>query len=82
MDVHKLQRYIAYAKQKSHPRLDEKSAEIVKGFYVEDRLRSTKENKNKSSRIPITIRQLEAIIRLSEARAKVELSETVTQKHL
>lgn len=34
------------------------------------------------SHIPITVRQLEAIIRLSEARAKLTLSSTVTLDHV
>lgn len=37
---------------------------------------------NTRSSIPITVRQLEAIIRISESRAKLELAPTVTTDHV
>lgn len=38
--------------------------------------------KNKGSYIPITVRQLEAIIRISEAMAKMTLAHEVTERHV
>lgn len=52
-------------------------------MYVSDRM-SCKEQKisKKSSGIPITVRQLEAIIRLSEAIAKMHLCNVVRVQHV
>ena len=50
-------------------------------MYVEDRRKST-DLKGTKSRIPVTVRQLEAIIRLSEARAKAELSKEISINHI
>ena len=38
--------------------------------------------KSRKNHIPITVRQLEAIIRLSEAVAKISLSEEVNESHI
>ncbi len=72
-----LRKYIAYAKQKVKPKLSEEAIEEIKNFYV--RLRNQSVNSDSNIKpIPITARQLEGIIRLSEACAKVRLSEKVT----
>jgi DNA helicase MCM8 len=58
-----------------HLRLSLEAASVLQSFYLE--LRS----KHKSvDGTPITTRQLESLIRLSEARAKVELRTEVTER--
>lgn len=56
---------------------------MLQDLYVNDRQQS-KEQKisKKSSGIPITVRQLEAIIRLSEALAKIHLCNVVKPEHV
>ena len=78
-----LKKYIAYAKMKCTPRLTQEAADLLKNFYVEDR-KIVNENKKqkKKNTIPVTVRQLEAIIRLSEAIAKMSLSNIVTEFHV
>jgi replicative DNA helicase Mcm len=73
-----LRKYIAYAHQKCHPILSSGAAEKIKKFYVGLRNQGTfsfGDTVNKP--IPISARQLEALIRLAEANAKARLSKTV-----
>ena len=52
-------------------------------MYVTDRSQSKDQRINKKTTgIPITVRQLEAIIRISEAIAKIHLESIVTVKHV
>ena len=67
-----LRNYISYARIHCSPRLSPEAAAVIKEFYME--LRS----QNRADGTPITTRQLESILRLSEARAKCELRDTVT----
>lgn len=77
-----LRKYIAYAKQNTSPELTEKAAEEINKFYVNLRNSSTYIviGEEKVKPIPITPRQLEALIRLSEAYAKARLSKKVTKE--
>jgi len=80
--IDELKKYIAYARMKIVPKLTEESGEYLKNYYVKDR-RDYYEKKNKKGNdIPVTVRQLEAIIRLSEAIAKMSLSSTVTKNNV
>jgi len=64
------------------PRISQEAGQALQNFYVEDR-KSVNENKiKKKSTIPVTVRQLEAIIRLSEAIAKMSLSTQVLEIHV
>ncbi len=67
-----LRKYIAYARKHIHPVLTEEAMEKIKEYYAE--LRSMGKESNT---VPITARQLEAIVRLSEASAKARLSDKV-----
>ena len=69
-------KYIAYAKQRIKPVLTDAAIEEIRNFYVT--LRNTPVSGNSEIKpIPITARQLEALVRLSEASARSRLSETV-----
>jgi len=82
-DMGKLKRYIAYARWKVSPRLNEQAAEALKSYYVTVRSKLRKrENEYGGSAIPITVRQLEAIIRLSESLARMELKNEATADHV
>lgn len=71
-----LRKYVAYAKQRIKPTLSDEAVEEIKKFYVE--LRNTPISVEGIVRpIPISARQLQALIRMSEASAKMRLSETV-----
>ncbi len=71
-----LRKYIAYAKQKVHPKLTNEAVEEIKNFYVKLRNQSIKSDSDIKP-IPITARQLEGIVRLAEAHAKLHLRDKV-----
>lgn len=78
MDV--MKRYIAYCRAKCSPRLNEEASEILRNHYVSIReeihSQSLADGSNPS--VPISVRQLEAIIRIAEALAKMRLSPEAT----
>ena len=59
----------------------EETANILEDHYVQIR-KSVKNSQNDTNAIPITIRQLEAIARIAQSLAKMELVEVVTKEHL
>lgn len=67
-----LRKYVAYAR-KIKPKLTDEAAEEIKEFYISIRNKTLSGNSEVKA-IPITARQLEAIVRLSEACAKIRLS--------
>ncbi|MFH1802546.1 MAG: minichromosome maintenance protein MCM [archaeon] len=77
IDAKLLRKYIAYARQKIKPKLTDAAVEEIKNFYVKLRNQSTQLKDSDIKPIPITARQLEGIVRLSEAHAKMRLSELV-----
>jgi DNA replication licensing factor MCM4 len=69
--------YISYARQNIHPKLTEEAGEILVSEYVA--LRKLGEDVRAAERrITATTRQLESMIRLSEAHAKMRLSQEVS----
>ncbi len=76
-----LEKYIAYARKRIRPVMSEKAAELIKQFYLEMRKMSMKKEQEMAfESVAITPRQLEALIRLSEARAKMFLRREVTEE--
>jgi len=74
-----LRKYIAYAKQNVKPVLTDGAVEEIKKFYIN--LRNAGQSSEEEIKpIPISARQLEALVRLSEASAKVRLSKEVKRK--
>ena len=70
-------KYVAYSKQKINPKLSEEAIEEIEKFYIE--LRSSAVSAESLRPIPISPRQLEALIRMSEASAKLRLDNTITK---
>ncbi|XP_074349336.1 putative DNA helicase MCM8 isoform X1 [Apium graveolens] len=68
-----LRKYIAYAKTYVTPRMSRPAAEILQKFYLKLRDHNTSADST-----PITARQLESLVRLAEARARVDLREEIT----
>ena len=73
-----LRKYIAYAKQKIHPKLTSAAINDIQEFYLKMRMSGSSEGNIRA--IPISARQLEALVRMSEASARLRLSEEVTKK--
>uniref|UniRef100_A0A8C8VKP9 DNA helicase MCM8 n=1 Tax=Pelusios castaneus TaxID=367368 RepID=A0A8C8VKP9_9SAUR len=70
-----LRKYVGYARQYVHPKLSPEAAHVLQEFYLELR----KQNRGADS-TPITTRQLESLIRLTEARSRLELREKSTKE--
>ncbi len=67
-----LRKYIAYARKTVFPILSQEASEKIKDYYTELRKLGAKQNN-----FPITPRQIEGIVRLAEASAKLRLSPKV-----
>jgi replicative DNA helicase Mcm len=74
-----LRKYIQYAKAFVTPKLTEEAIAELKDYYIRMRGSSSKESGVVKS-IPISPRQLEGLIRLSEAHARMRLSDKVEKK--
>jgi len=74
-----MRKYIAYARQKIYPEMTKEAEETILKYYVT--LRNSKQN-IEGAPIPISPRQLEALIRLAESSAKCRLSNKVTKQYL
>ena len=70
-------KYVAYARQHIFPMLTDAALEEIKEYYV--KMRSTGEGEGEFKAIPISARQLEALIRLAEASARARLSDKVSK---
>jgi DNA replication licensing factor MCM5 len=83
LSVGKLRKYLSYCRRRVTPRLTPSAGELLKNHYVSIRAKMKQEKENgKNSGVPITVRQLEAIIRISESLAKMELCEDVNTGHV
>ncbi len=79
-----LRKYIAYAKRTIHPQLNEDAKAAILDYYTNERQSFGREDQyhsdqsNRESIIPITARALEALIRLTEAHARMHLRDVAT----
>ena len=71
-----LRKYISYAKQHVHPTLTDEAMERIEEYYLKLRRESDE------SAIAITPRYLEALVRLSEAQARMALKDEVNIDHV
>jgi replicative DNA helicase Mcm len=65
-------KYVAYAKRSCFPIISQEAKEALVSYYL--KLRGIAEP---SKPVPVTARQLEALIRLAEASARIRLSNTI-----
>ncbi|GJP29474.1 hypothetical protein CLOM_g16744 [Closterium sp. NIES-68] len=79
-----LKRYIEFARSRCSPRLSESAATLLQNSYVQIRqnMRRRATETGEASALPITVRQLEAIVRLSESMARMQLSPVATEEHV
>ncbi|GAA0532014.1 LAGLIDADG family homing endonuclease [Halorubrum ejinorense] len=76
IDAELLRKYIAHAKRSCFPTMTDEAKDIIEEFYVDLRSKGADED----APVPVTARKLEAMVRLSEASARVRLSDTVERE--
>ncbi|RLM50885.1 LAGLIDADG family homing endonuclease [Halorubrum sp. Atlit-28R] len=76
IDAELLRKYIAHAKRNCYPTMTDEAKDIIEEFYVDLRSKGADED----APVPVTARKLEALVRLSEASARVRLSDTVERE--
>jgi replicative DNA helicase Mcm len=72
-DIQFLRKYVAYAKRNIFPKLTDEAKTKITEYYCEVRGLSTR-----GKAVPLTARQLEALVRLCEASARMRLSKEVS----
>ncbi|KAI5475627.1 hypothetical protein MNV49_001088 [Pseudohyphozyma bogoriensis] len=84
IDIDKMKRFVSYCKSRCAPRLSAEAAEKLSSHFVALRkqVQQVERDNNERSSIPITVRQLEAIIRISESLAKMTLATQVQEHHV
>ncbi|NIO21288.1 MAG: AAA family ATPase [Candidatus Aenigmarchaeota archaeon] len=71
-----IRKYIAYTKQNCEPTLTPEAGKIMRRFYINMRKRA----EGGAGPIPITLRQFEALIRLAEASARIQLNNEIRKE--
>lgn len=75
-----LRKYIGYAKKNVFPKLTKQAIQDIEEFYVNLRNTETTTSDSMVKPIPISARQLEALVRLAEGSARITLSDKITRK--
>ena len=70
----RLRKYVAYAKKNVRPDLTQEASDLIQEFYVSMRSSGDEDS------VPITARQLEAMVRIAEASARAQLKEEVEEE--
>ncbi|MFZ8791476.1 MAG: minichromosome maintenance protein MCM [Thermosphaera aggregans] len=80
IDPQLLKKYVSYARRYIRPQLTLEAKKLLEDFYVSMRMASLPTEAGKPTAIAITPRQLEALIRLTEAHAKMALKQKATEE--
>jgi len=75
IEQEELRKYVAYARKNVKPQLTQEAADKIQEFYVS--MRSSGSQEEGENSVPITARQLEALVRVAEASARAELEDKV-----
>lgn len=84
IDLATFKKFIHFCRTTCVPRLSAEAGEKLKSRYVLMRTGTHNQEKAADKRlaIPITVRQLEAIIRISESLAKMQMQPFATEQHV
>mmetsp|Transcript_20565 Transcript_20565/g.61322 ORF Transcript_20565/g.61322 Transcript_20565/m.61322 type:complete len:549 (-) Transcript_20565:90-1736(-) len=81
LDLKKFKEYIAYCRTRCSPRLNDETAALLSSEYVAIREAVKRQGADAGGRrhqaVPVTVRQLEALVRLTESLAKMRLENSV-----
>lgn len=72
-----LRKFVAYARQKVFPKLTDEAIEELKDYFI--KMRASAGTGASARAVPISARQLEGLVRLSEASARMHLRDKVTK---
>ena len=73
-----LKKLVTYSKRRCDPRMNKQASDLLVSNYIGFRQKAAEERKNGAqAQLPITVRQLEAVARISESFARMELADTV-----
>jgi DNA replication licensing factor MCM5 len=80
-----MKRFISYCRNRRAPSLSLMASKLLQSHYIQ--IRETQRRRNlevgtDEASVPITVRQLEAIVRISESLAKMSLSMYVNKDHV
>ncbi len=76
-----LKKYISYARRNVRPKLTPEASRLIEEFFVSMRMQDRPLGEGEERHpIPITARQLEALVRLAEAHAKMALKDRVEEE--
>jgi len=85
LDLATMKKFITYCRARCAPRLSEATATLLSSEYVKIRteMRDRKDDQGDDAQaVPITVRQLEALVRVSESLAKMQLKPEVSAGHV
>ncbi|CDI83616.1 DNA replication licensing factor, putative [Eimeria acervulina] len=77
-----LRRYIQYARQQQQPLLSLDARDALKNFYVQTRQDVREDRRSVTRKIPVTLRQLESLVRIAESFARMELAPVAQASHV
>ncbi len=78
LDTDILRKYIAYCRRNANPILSDEAIQEIQDYYVS--MRNSGQEDGGIKAIPITARQLEALVRMAEASAKIRLDTEVRRE--
>lgn len=81
LSIDLIKKFINYCRTRCGPRLNAEAGDKLKRKYVMMRNKTLQHEQKKHS-IPITVRQLEAVIRIAESLAKMQLLPFATETHI
>jgi DNA replication licensing factor MCM5 len=80
-----IKKFVTYVRSRCAPRLSEDTSRLLSSEYVNIR-KDMKERREEvgedAQAVPITVRQLEALVRISESLAKMQLKAEVEPQHV
>lgn len=85
LDLKEIKKFVTYCRSRCAPRLSKDTASLLSSEYVKIRLEMKdrcSEQGDDAQAVPITVRQLEALVRISESLAKMELKAEVEPRHI
>ncbi|GMH87538.1 hypothetical protein TL16_g10888 [Triparma laevis f. inornata] len=86
LDIKTFKKFVQYVRSRCSPRLSEEASEVLASQYVkirdDVRKRCSENGGDTAQVVPITVRQLEALVRLSESLAKMRLAAEVAAEDI